>query len=142
MSQRLFFAGLAAALAAAFLVVYHQSARSDVRAMETALQDGLKRFYDSLPAEQANGTNAALFTSQAVSQSLRAEFAQRRFLPSFARLENTAVSTSQVARGTTNLLCVIQPWKNTRYGLDGGGACRTISDAEFQNWPHSALSAQ
>jgi hypothetical protein len=142
MSPRVFFAGLAAALAAAFLVLYHQSARRDVRAMETALQDGMKRFYASLPTEQASGTNAAMFTSQAVSQSLRAEFPQRRFLPSFARPEDTAVSTAQVTRGTTNLLCVIQPWKNTRYGLDGGGACRMISDTEFQNWQHSALSAQ
>ena len=142
MSPGLFFAGIAAALAAALLALNHRSARKEVRAMETALQDGLKRFYDSLPTEQANGTHTALFTSQAVSQSLRAEFAQHRFLPSFARPEDTAVSTAQVARGTTNLLCVIQPWKNTRCGIDGDGACRIISDTEFRNWPHSALSAQ
>jgi len=67
MSPRLFFAGFAAALATAFLVLYHQSTRRDVIEMETALQDGLKRFCDSLPTEHANGTSAAFFTSQAVS---------------------------------------------------------------------------
>jgi hypothetical protein len=140
MSPRLLFVLLPAALLAALVFLYHQSAQKDSRAMELAVEDGLKRFYDSNATNQTLGTNATVFAPDLLARSLQQEFAQRRFLPSFVLPQDTFVSSVPVPRGTTKLLYVTQPWKSARYGLDGTGRTRTVTDAEFQAWPHIGMS--
>jgi hypothetical protein len=142
MSPRLLFVLLAAALLAALLLVYHQSAQKDTRAMELAVEDGLKRFYDATATNQTRGTNGATFRPELLARSLHEEFAQRRFLPTFVLPQDTFVSSTPVPLGTSNLLCVTQPWKSARYGLDATGRCRMVTDAEFEAWPHAALAAR
>jgi hypothetical protein len=133
---------LAVALAVLF-VLYHQSGRRETWAMELAVETGLQRFYDSLAGERPGGVNAGtLFKPEDLTRAVRQELSQPRFFPSFVKAGGVLVSTVDVARGTTNLLCVVQPWDNGRYGLDGSGAARKVSDSELQRWPHSAASAE
>ena len=132
---------IAAALLAGLLFVYHQSGRKTARSMELAVEDGLKRFYESNATNQAVGTNGTVLAPEVLRESLRKEFAHRRFLPSLVRPEDTFVSSVPVPLGTSNLLlCVTQPWKSAKYGVDGTGQFRMVTDPEFQKWPHTSMS--
>ena len=125
------------------VVIYHQSGRRDVRAMEVAVETGLERFYGEFASKISGETNAAaVFQPDDLMRAARQELSEPKFLPSFVKVNKVSVSNVGVTRGTTNLLCVVQPWDDARYGLDASGRARKVSETEFQSWPHSALPAQ
>lgn len=142
-SSLIFLAFLALIFLLGFLVLWHNHGARDSRAMEVAVEDGLRRFYGGLVREQsAKGTNAISFSAEVVSQAVRDEFHQPRVFPSLVTATNMAVTTVTVPKGTTNLLCVVQLWKGSWFGLDGTGASRKVSESEYSNWPHRVLSAE
>jgi len=109
--------------------------------MEVAVETGLQRFYGKFASEQSGSTNGATFRPEDLMRALNNELNQPKFFPSFVKASNVSVPIVGITRGTTNLLCVIQPWQTTKYGIDGAGNYRKVTDAEYQNWPHSVLNA-
>lgn len=126
---------------AVLFVLYHQSGRRETRAMEAAAETGLRRFYDAFAGRKLGETNG-VFQPGDLMDAGRQELNAPRFFPSFVTASNFLVSTVGAARGTTNLLCVVQPWSDAKYGIDARGQTRKVSETEFQNWPHSAVRPQ
>jgi len=109
--------------------------------MEVAVETGLQRFYGKCANEQSGGTNGATFMPEDLIRALNAELNQPKCFPSFIKPSDVSVSTVAIIRGATNLLCVIQPWQTAKYGIDGTGNCRKVSEPEYQSWLHSPLNA-
>lgn len=131
---------LFAVVLGSLLVLYHQNERKESRAVEVAIQSGLQRLYGRLTNDQSRATNAALFAPEDLARVVRDELSQSRFFPGVVKASDVSVSTIPVARDTTNLLWAIEPWQKTKYGIDGAGGCRRLSDAEYRSWPHLVMA--
>jgi hypothetical protein len=142
MSHRVLLACLAVAFLGVGLLFFHQTGPKDSRAIEMAIEEGLIRLYGKVANEQAQGTNGSTFGVEAVTKSLREELGRHKYFPGFTKADDIWISKVEIAHGTTNLLCVIQPWKNVKYGVDGKGDWRKVSDAEYLNWPHTTLKSE
>ena len=79
--------------------------------MEVAVQTGLQRLYERFADDKSQGTNTATFVPEDLAHVVHDELAHSRFFPGFVKASDVSVSSVAVARGTTNLLCVIQPWQ-------------------------------
>ena len=137
-SQRVSLAALIIALIAVPLAISHRTARKNAYALDEAVKQGLEWFYGRLIAEN---TNAEFFDPEMVGRAARGELDRPNgSFPSFIGIDRISVSAKTIARGSTNEICVVQASKRSRYGLNGAGSVRALTDAEYQNWPHTAVS--
>jgi hypothetical protein len=139
MSSRLFVLAMVVVLLGSALICYHQMGLKEDRAFRLAVGDGLRRLY-AQAATQARQKNTTTFAPKLFAEMLRGDLMEHRDFPGFSKESAVSVAVEEVAFGTTNLLCVVQPWKNKRYGIDGKGDCRVVNPTEYQNWPHTTLN--
>jgi hypothetical protein len=128
------------ALLGSALICYHQMGLKEERAFRLAVEDGLRRLYAQATSDQARQKNTTTFAPKLFAETLRAELMEHRDFPGFSKESDVSIAVEEVALGATNLLCVVQPWKDERYGIDGKGDCRVVNPTEYQNWPHARLN--
>lgn len=136
MKPRVFFICLAVIMFVIVLFLLHQKGSKDTLLLQDAVNNGLMRIYDRLTIELDNNAG---YAPEKTTQVLQDELGRHRVFPGFSDFDEIFIPTKTVTRGTTNLLWVIQPWTDLKYGVDGNGHCRKVGDAEFQNWPHTTL---
>jgi len=116
------------------VAIYQQ--RLERKAAISSVEQSLKRSYQEIVTNRFRAeTSLSAFTTEELKTAfLDCEPARLKFTSYFPP-ENIWLAKGSVKLDSTNLFCVALDFDGLRWGIDGKGEYRRVSNQEFTNWP-------